>query len=140
MKFRHHFYAPYSEDLPKALETLNPFPYELKVFYEEIGFGFMHRRKGKVNRILDPVSLVLVNLRQDECRYDKKIEEALSYYDISKQLLFFQSNKGEYVAINRTETNSCNPVFYKKLNIADSLLEFITFFHKNEQWLEVMLE
>ena len=140
MKYPHHFYTPYPEDLPKALEIFNPFPFELKVFYEQIGFGFMHRRKGKINRLLDPVSLVLVNLRQDECRYDKILEEALTHYDTNKQLLFFQSHKGEYVAIDRTETNGCNPVFHKKQNLTDSLLEFITCFHKYEHWLDDILE
>ena len=93
MKYPHHFYTPYPEDLPKALETFNPFPVELKAFYEQIGFGFMHRRKGKINRILDPVSLILVNLRLDECKYDKVLEKTLAQYDTGKQLLFFQSDK-----------------------------------------------
>ena len=139
MKYPHHFYTPYPADLPKALETFNPFPFELKVFYEQIGFGFMHRRKGKINRLLDPVSLILVNLRQEECRYDKDLEKALSLHDTSKQLLFFQSDKGEYIAINRRETNGCNSVFYKQSKLAASLLEFITSYHKNDYWLDDML-
>ncbi|GHT15300.1 antitoxin YxxD [Bacteroidia bacterium] len=136
MKYTHHFYTPYPEDIPKALETFNPFPVELKAFYEQIGFGFMHRRKGKLNRVLDPVSLILVNLRQDECRYDKALERTLAHYDTDRQLLFFQSDKGEYIAIDRTETNGSNPVFYKHHKLTDSLHEFIAGFHKNESWLE----
>jgi hypothetical protein len=62
MKYPHHFYAPYPEDLPKALQTFDPFPAKLKTFYEQIGIGFIHWRKGLINRLLDPVSLVLVNL------------------------------------------------------------------------------
>ncbi|MDR0574161.1 MAG: hypothetical protein LBG96_09070 [Tannerella sp.] len=38
MKYPHHFYMPYPEDLPKALETFVPFPSELKAFYEQVGF------------------------------------------------------------------------------------------------------
>ena len=140
MKYPHHFYTPYPEDLPKALETFNPFPVELKAFYEQIGFGFMHRRKGKINRILDPVSLILVNLRLDECKYDKVLEKALAQYDTGKQLLFFQSDKGEYVAIAREETNGSNIVSYKQYTLADSLLEFITRFHKDRDWLDGLLE
>ena len=139
MKYKHHFYTPYPEDLPKALGTFNPFPSELKAFYEQIGFGFMHRRKGKINRLLDPISLILVNLQQDECRYDKNLKEQLANYDTGKQLLFFQSGKGEYIAINRTEKNGCNPVFYKKDKLTDSLLEFITSIHENDTWLDDML-
>jgi len=140
MKYPHHFYTPYPEDIPKALAAFDPFPYELKIFYEQIGYGFMHRRKGEINRLLDPVSLILVNLMQDECRYDKKIKETLTHYDTGRQLLFFQTRGGEYIAINRTETNGCNPVFYRQLNLADSLLEFITLFHKYERWLYDLLE
>ncbi|MDR2138346.1 MAG: hypothetical protein LBP50_02185, partial [Tannerella sp.] len=70
---------------------------------------------GKINRLLDPVSLILVNLRQDEFRYDKALEQTLACYDINRHLLFFQLNNGEYLAINRRETNGCNPIFYKKI-------------------------
>ena len=135
MKYPHHFYAPYPEDLPKALETFDPFPYELKVFYEQIGFGFMHRRKGKINRLLDPVSLVLVNLRRDEYRYDKFLEKTLGYYDINRQLLFFQLDSGEYLAIDRTETNGCNRISYRDEKLSNSLLELLTNYHKDKYHL-----
>lgn len=135
MKYPHHFYTPYPEDLPKALETFVPFPAELKAFYEQVGFGFMHRRKGKVNRLLDPVSLILVNLRRDECRYDKVLERTLACYDINRQLLFFQLNNGEYLAINRIETNGCNPIFYKGQKLSDSLLKLLTDYDKNKDYL-----
>ena len=140
MKYRHHFYMPYPEDLPKALATFDPFPVELKAFYEQTGFGFMHRRKGKSNRLLDPISLILINLRQDECKYDKFLEKTLAQYDTSKQLLFFHSDKGEYIAINRKDTNGSNSVFYKQHKLTGSLLEFITLYHKNEHWLDDMIE
>jgi hypothetical protein len=140
MKYRHHFYTPYPEDIPKALETFNPFPLELKAFYEQIGYGFMHRRKGKINRILDPVSLILVNLRLDECRYDKFLEKTLAQYDTERKLLFFQANNGEYVAIDREVKNGSNPVSYKQHKLADSLLQFITNCHKNNEWPEYFLE
>jgi hypothetical protein len=135
MKYPHHFYTPYPEDLPKALETFVPFPAELKAFYEQVGFGFMHRRKGKINRLLDPVSLILVNLRLDECRYDKTLERTLAYYDINRQLLFFQLDNGEYLAINRMETNGCNPIFYKEQKLSDSLLRLLTDYDKNRDYL-----
>lgn len=139
MKFRHHFYTPYEVDLPIAYERLAPFPCELNLFYEEIGYGFMHCRKGEVNRVLDPVSLVIINLLEGEFRYDKRICEIVRQNDIEKQLLFFESKSGKFLAIDRKDIAGKNAIYYRKEKLTDSLSEFMTVYHNNKDWLEYMI-
>jgi hypothetical protein len=140
MKFRHHFYTPYGVDLPMAYERLNPFPCELKTFYEEIGFGFMHCRKGEINRILDPVSLVIINLLEGEFRYDKRICGIVERHDIENRLLFFESQSGKFLSIERRDVNGRNAIYNEKHKVADSLYEFIRTYHNNINWLEAILD
>lgn len=61
VKFKHYFFHLDSDDIQASYETFQPFPVELKVFYEEIGFGYFYCNKERVNRIFDPMTLVQVN-------------------------------------------------------------------------------
>jgi hypothetical protein len=56
-KLRHSFFALQTDVIQEALTVFEPFPAELKQFYREIGFGYFHCNKERVNRILDPYSL-----------------------------------------------------------------------------------
>ena len=140
MKFRHHFYTTYEVDLPLAYERLDPFPYELKTFYEEIGFGFMHCRKGEINRILDPVSLVIINLLEGEYLYDKRIREIVKQNDVETRLLFFESKDGKFLTIDRNDIKGKNAIYYKADKVVDSLYEFICKYDKNKDWLDYVLD
>jgi hypothetical protein len=42
---RHQFFSVPEFQIEDALTAFDPFPEELKAFYYEIGFGFMHRLK-----------------------------------------------------------------------------------------------
>jgi hypothetical protein len=136
MKFCHHFYTPHKIDLSKAYNNLDPFPVELKLFYETIGFGFMHRKDGVVNRILDPVSLFMINLLQDDFHYNAEVRNVVEMYDIDKQLLFFQTQSGKYIVLDRYDTEGKNAVYFQKEKLANSLSEFINTCHNNISWLD----
>ena len=140
MKFPHHFYTPHPVYMEKALAAIDPFPKELKCFYEEIGYGFMHRKSEKINRLFDPVSLMMINLLQEDFKYNKEIREEVAHYNIEKQLLFFQSGSGKYVVIDRTDNNGENAIYYRNHKLTDSLYEFICTYHKNKDWLEYVLD
>ena len=136
MKLNHHFYTPHEIDLSKAYDKLIPFPVELKIFYETIGFGFMHRKNGDVNRIFDPVSLFMINLLQDDFQYNPEMRKIVEMYDINKQLLFFQLQLGQYVVIDRHDISGENAIYYHDEKLAGSLSEFIYTYHKNKNWLD----
>ncbi len=70
-KFRHMFYPLSATDIHEAVQSFDPFPVELKTFYEEIGFGNFHCNKEYVNCLLDPHSLVHINQRKYRYNYDK---------------------------------------------------------------------
>ncbi len=138
-KFRHYFYVPDKADLLMAYERLNPFPLELKTFYEEIGYGFMHR-KGGINRMLDPVSLTVLNLLEGEYKYDRRIREIVTQNDIEQQLLFFEEQSGKFLSINRKDSGGKNAIYHKQDKLTDSLHEFIRQYHENKYWLDCMLD
>ncbi len=63
-KLRHMFYPLSATDIHEAVQSFDPFPVELKAFYEEIGFGNFHCNKEYVNCLPDPYSLVHINQRK----------------------------------------------------------------------------
>jgi hypothetical protein len=53
-KLRHKFYVLEDEIIQEALNLFEPFPVELKQFWQEIGFGYFHCNRERANRIFDP--------------------------------------------------------------------------------------
>lgn len=137
---RHLFYAVPEIDIKEALTTFNPFPVELLNFYNELGFGFFHRRKGKLNILLDPMSLVNTNLRLGYFKEDPFIMEAFRHFDNEKQLLFFKTHAGQYLSIDRAEKQGKNAIYYKNKQIESSLYDFLYNYSKNIDYPEDFIE
>ena len=130
-KLRHNFFALPEEVINEALTTFNPFPLELKQFYREIGFGYFHCNKERVNRILDPYSLIQMNRLEDRFMYDIELKRALT----EGHLVFFQTYLYQFLTINRETVNGTNAVYYKRQKITDSLSKFLNYYQNNREYL-----
>lgn len=137
---RHLFYAVPEIGIKEAWAMFNPFPVELLNFYNEVGFGFFHRRKGKLNVLLDPVSLVNTNLRLGYFNDDPLIAEAFRYFDSEKQLLFFKIHSGQYFSIGRMEEQGKNAIYYKNKRIESSLYDFLYNYSQNVDYAKYRIE
>ncbi|MFV0418887.1 MAG: hypothetical protein ACK5KT_09180 [Dysgonomonas sp.] len=131
-KFKHNFFSLSAFDTKDAYETFSPFPNELKQFYEEIGFGLFHINKGKVHRIFDPASLIIINQRKDEFQYDKLLSASLK----EGQLVFFESQQYGYFSIGTDNSSDVNPIFFRGKKVADSLYKFLLYFNTNRDYLK----
>jgi hypothetical protein len=84
-RLRHQFFSVPEFQIEEALAAFDPFPEELKTFYYEIGFGFMHRLKlGKFSILLDPLSLIYTN-KQINYFAMPEVARELEYYDMANQ-------------------------------------------------------
>ena len=70
---------------------------------------------------------------------NSKNNSAMGKYDFELMKEFTSRGVLDTV-IKRGDTNGSNPVFYKQYKLTGSLLEFITLYHKNEHWLDDMIE
>ncbi|MDR0604548.1 MAG: hypothetical protein LBG80_09630 [Bacteroidales bacterium] len=124
-RLRHQFFSVPEFQIEQALAAFDPFPEELKTFYYEIGFGFMHRRKfGKFSILLDPMSLIYTN-KQVNYFATPEVARELKYCDMANQLLFFRTASNQYLAIDRTTVRDKNTVYYRGTVIGKSLYDFL---------------
>ena len=135
-KYRHCFFPVAEIDMMDALAAFDPFPLELKLFYQETGFGFFHRRKGDINYLLDPLSLINTNLQLGYFKEDVYIKQALEFCNIETQLLFFKTQSNHYFTIDRTGKHNENPVYYKGKLVEKSLFDFLDFCADSKSYLE----
>ncbi|GHT64769.1 hypothetical protein AGMMS50239_23100 [Bacteroidia bacterium] len=131
-KLRHNFHPLQEEVINEALTAFDPFPIELKNFYREIGFGYFHCDKERVNRILDPYSLIQMNNLEDRFLYDVELKRAF----VDGQLVFFQTYLYQFLTIDRKAINGENAISYKNHKIADSLSELLTYYAKDRDYLQ----
>ena len=131
VKLRHNFFSLQEEVINEAITAFDPFPVELEIFYREIGFGYFHSDKERVNRILDPYSLVKMNCLFDRFQNDVELKRAL----VEGHLVFFQTYLYQFLTVDRKDINGENAIYYKKQRIADSLLEFLSCYQDNRHYL-----
>jgi hypothetical protein len=131
-KLRHMFYPLSATDINAALTAFDPFPIELKTFYEKIGFGNFHCNKEFVNCLIDPHSLVHINQQKYRYRYDKEVEQAL----VDGHLIFFRTYMYQYLTIEMKDDNGKNAIYYKKEKIFDSLHAFLKDYDSNRGGLQ----
>jgi hypothetical protein len=135
-KFRHNFYALQESAIQDALGVFDPFPVELKQFYEEIGFGYFHCNKERANRIFDPYSLIMMNRLEDRFEYDVELKRAL----VDGHLVFFQTYLYQFFTIDRNTVDGGNAIYYKKHKIADSLQEFLQEYSDDRKYLSYIVK
>jgi len=133
-KLKHNFFFLSDYDIKEAIHIFNPFPDELYQFYREIGFGFLHINRGRIHRILDPQSLIFVNLQKDEYKRDKILAQSIK----DGQLVFFDSQAYGYFSLGIDSTPKGNPVYYKGEMVESSLYHFINNIHNDKNYLKYM--
>lgn len=135
-RMRHFFYAVPELDLQELSKVYDTFPVELSNFYNEIGFGLLNRHKGKLNLLLDPVSLINTNQRLGYFKDDAAIMAAMEYCENNDQLLFFKTYSNQYLSINIKDDMGKNAVFYKGKQIQNSLYEFLEECDNNKKYFD----
>lgn len=116
------FYAVKMEDIievEKELEII--FPIELKNFYLEVGYGFIHSNIGNVNRIMHPFSVRDFRLRQNDFEYYPDIEIYDEFED--RKLIFFEGNEASMLSIGLDPEE--NDIFYYDEKVAKSFSDFL---------------
>lgn len=105
------------------------FPEQLRKFYLEVGYGFIHGSEGNVNRIMDPYSVRDFRLRQNDFEYYPDIEIYDDFED--DKLIFFEGNEVSMISIAFNNDKS-NSIFYYDEKISDSFIEFIKKISKDD--------
>jgi hypothetical protein len=129
-----HILFPLKKEEIYNVYSLFQIPIELKIFYEEIGYGFFFRKNSSFfNRLLDPFSFKQINLREDFYEFDPDLELYEKYYDDNK-LIFFEVCEGVYLLIDKEDNDGKNAIYYFKDKIANSLFEFLIKFDNDERY------
>ncbi len=132
--YKHQFFPLSKTDIDET-ERVIKIPLELKIFYKSIGYGFLHCNQNQAfNRILDVGSFKNINLKEDYYEFDTHLEVYDFLYS-NEKLLFFEVIEGNYLAIDKKDTNGRNPIYYFETKIADSLEEFLKKFDENYDML-----
>jgi hypothetical protein len=131
---KHNFYKVKETDI-FFVNNLIGLPYELKLFYENIGYGFFYQKTYSSNRILSPMQIKQINLREDFYEYDPDLElyDENSY---KNKIIFFEVNEGVYLLIDKTDIEGKNAIYYFDEKIADSLEEFLLRFDNEGHYFE----
>lgn len=132
---KHNFYKVKFESI-KLTETSIQLPVELKLFYEEVGYGFFYKKLDSIDRLLSPLQVKQINLREDFYEFDPDLElfKADFYKD---KLIFFEVNEGNYLLINKRDEQDKNAIYYFDIKIADSLNEFLNRFDDEGHYFEL---
>lgn len=132
VNFKHCFFHLNISDIQDAYEIFQPFPFELKVFYEEIGFGYFYCNKERVNRIFDPMTLVQVN----SSARNKELDTPINI----NRLVFFETFDGEHFSIQSEETYKGNEIYYKGKLVAESLEDFVYQYSQDRYYLRDIIK
>jgi len=117
------FYPVCEADIEEVEGTLGlKFPFELRKFLLEVGYGFLKSSKDNINRIMGPSSIRDARLKVNDFEFYPDIE---LYEGLEEgKLLFFEANESALLLIAISEKQH-NPIYYDDIKIADSLKEFL---------------
>lgn len=131
---KHNLYTVKKEDVLFVKNIIN-IPYELSLFYNDIGYGFFYQNSNSTNRLLSPKQFKQINLREDFYEFDPDLDlyDSPDYQD---KFIFFEVNEGIYLLIEKNDINKKNAIYYFDEKIADSLEEFLLRFDKEGHYFE----
>ncbi|MBE5099329.1 SMI1/KNR4 family protein [Priestia aryabhattai] len=117
------FYHVCEADIEEVERTLGlKFPFELRKFLLEVGYGFLRGSEYNINRIMGPSSIRDARLKVNDFEFYPDIE---LYEDLEEgKLLFFEANESALLLIEISEEQN-NAIYYDDTKIADSLEEFL---------------
>lgn len=127
------FYKLKEETINRAQEELGIIlPRELKDFYKQIGYGFLHSKIYRFNRIMSPNCLCEFRFRKGQ--YDDSELEIYEEYE-KNTLIFFEMSEGSYLSIGFTKNNN-SKIYDGKTKIANSLKEFLEKYQEDEKYFD----
>lgn len=128
------FYCVKEEVIASVQEELGiHLPKELKEFYKQVGYGFLHSDKYNFNRIMSPKSLCEFRFRKGQFNNDSELE---MYETLERdKLIFFEISEGNFLSIGFSKSNN-GKVYYGKTKIANSLKEFLEKYQDDENYFE----
>ncbi|SDD48178.1 SMI1 / KNR4 family (SUKH-1) [Priestia aryabhattai B8W22] len=117
------FYPVSNNDIAEVEGTLGlKFPFELRKFLLEVGYGFLQRSEYNINRIMGPSSIRGARLKVNDFEFYPDIEV---YEDLEEdKLIVFEANESALLLIEISEEQH-NAIYYDDIKIADSLEEFL---------------
>lgn len=117
------FFPVSEKELEEVELTLGlKFPYDLREFLLEVGYGFLRKSEYNINRIMGPNSIRDARLRVNDFEYYPDIEV---YEELEEdKLIFFEANESALLLIDLNQEKN-NSIYYDEIKIADSLEEFL---------------
>ena len=106
-------------------------PNDLKLFYKEVGYGFLKSEIDNFNRVMDPGSVCDFRLRKGQFANDPDLEMYLEYEN--DKLIFFEVCEGYFFSIGFSKANY-GKIFDGEKIIADNLGQFLTKYQDNERF------
>lgn len=98
------------------------FPYDLREFLIEVGYGFLRKTEYNINRIMGPDSIRDARLKVNDFEFYPGIEV---YEELEEgKLIFFEANESALLLIDLGAEKN-NSIYYDEIKIADSLEEFL---------------
>ncbi|NTE04379.1 SMI1/KNR4 family protein [Agrobacterium tumefaciens] len=131
---KHNIYSVLETDILKV-ENKIEIPYELKLFYLEVGYGFFHKNIGESFRLFGPHNFQQINLKEDFYEFDPDLDIYDQIYNGDK-LLFFEVFGGNYLAIDKEDFEGKNKIFHYDKKIANSLEEFLIELDKKPNYFD----
>lgn len=126
------FYAVEEESILKAESGMGLIiPKSLKLFFENVGYGFIETKSHNINRIMDPESIQ--EFFFEEGQFENLEEASLIKKYTRDKIVFFEANESLYLSIGTTKKNN-GKIFYYNENIADSLEDFFDKYSKDEKY------
>ncbi|TKG97915.1 SMI1/KNR4 family protein [Peribacillus simplex] len=126
------------DDLIKVEERLEfKFPPEVKEFYLEVGYGFFKgNNKNSISRLMDPVTIADITLREGIFDYDPDLE---GIYEEADKLVFYEVNEGVYLTLDLNDIQRTSVHFFE-IKIAESLDDFIKKIDEGNEYFFDMME
>lgn len=113
------------------------FPKELKEFYTQIGYGYMHQEQENYhNSFMYPIKVADAYLRQGA--FDNNFLASTGLYNEPYKLLFYDAVEGCFAWIDLRENSPTSSIYYIGNNdkIADSLEDFLRAYDANPNLLK----
>lgn len=134
-----HSFLPVEETrIAQAEEKLGfSLPAELKAFYRQIGYGYLHQgQESSHNRFLYPLSVADAYLRQGA--FDNGYLGSVGLYEEPYKLVFYQAQEGCFAWLDLRENNLTSTVYYigEADKLADSIEAFLRAYDSNATLLQ----
>ncbi|MFD1874426.1 SMI1/KNR4 family protein [Hymenobacter bucti] len=128
VQFLKHSFLPVPEArLAQAEEKLGfSLPEELKAFYYQVGYGYLHQaQESSHNRLMYPLDVAAAYLRQG--KFENGYLANIGLYEEPYKLLFYEAQQGCFAWLDLREKKPTSTVYYigEADKVADSIEAFL---------------